>query len=403
MHPELRSCSITYSIRKDLLVDMNKKQLGVYIHIPFCKSKCAYCDFLSGPSNDKMKEEYVEALIRQIKVYAYLAQVYQVRTIYIGGGTPSSIAAKDIQRILNTVYSVFDIQPNSCIEITMEANPGTLTEEKLLIYKKSGINRLSIGLQSTNDDELRLLGRIHTYQEFVENYQLARACGYDNINIDLMSALPGQTIESWEKTVTRVIELNPEHISAYSLIIEEGTPFYERYEDGEGLPTEEEDRQMYHITKNLLRKAGYERYEISNYAKPGYESRHNSSYWERIDYIGFGLGASSCINNTRFHNEDNLQVFIENDYTQELGKKEVQELSVREQMEEFMFLGLRMMKGVDLGAFDEEFHVDFDRIYGKKVEELIHEDLLCKQGNKVKLTERGIDLSNYVMSEFLLG
>lgn len=403
----------------------NRNPIGIYIHIPFCEAKCAYCDFLSGPSSNENKKRYVDALVEQIKEYSYLNEEYYIRTIFIGGGTPSSIDPMDIRRILETVYEVFGIentyingnnqqalQSTSNLEITIEANPGTLTEEKLRIYKKSGINRISMGLQSVNDKELKLLGRIHTFEQFEENYHLARECGFTNINIDLMSALPGQTIDTWERTLKTIIELNPEHISAYSLIIEEGTPFYERYADGSELPAEDEDRQMYYLTKKLLREAGYERYEISNYAKPGFESKHNSSYWERIDYVGFGLGASSCLNNTRFHNEDDLALYIEEgtriknensvSFEERFERKELQQLTLKEQMEECMFLGLRMMKGVDMNQFEQQFEVQFDKVYGKIVKEMISDGLLIIKDHHLILTERGIDLSNYVMSEFLL-
>lgn len=404
----------------------NRNPIGIYIHIPFCEAKCAYCDFLSGPSNNENKKRYVDALVEQIKEYLYLNEEYYIRTIFIGGGTPSSIDPMDIRRILETVYEVFGIentynsnennqqtlQSTSSIEITIEANPGTLTKEKLLIYKESGINRISMGLQSVNDRELKLLGRIHTFEQFEHNYHLARECGFTNINIDLMSALPGQTVDTWERTLKTVIELNPEHISAYSLIIEEGTPFYERYADGSELPSEDEDRQMYYLTKKLLKEAGYERYEISNYAKLGFESKHNSSYWERIDYIGFGLGASSCINNTRFHNEDDLALYIEEgtriqnktsvSFEERFERKDIQQLTIKEQMEECMFLGLRMMKGVDINQFEQQFEVQFDKIYGKIVKDMVSDGLLVIKDHHLILTERGIDLSNYVMSEFLL-
>lgn len=404
----------------------NRNPIGIYIHIPFCEAKCAYCDFLSGPSSNENKKRYVDALVEQIKEYSYLNEEYYIRTIFIGGGTPSSIDPMDIRRILETVYEVFGIentnnsnennqqtlQSTNSIEITIETNPGTLTKEKLLIYKESGINRISMGLQSVNDRELKLLGRIHTFGQFEHNYHLARECGFTNINIDLMSALPGQTVDTWERTLKTVIELNPEHISAYSLIIEEGTPFYERYADGSELPSEDEDRQMYYLTKKLLKEAGYERYEISNYAKPGFESKHNSSYWERIDYIGFGLGASSCINNTRFHNEDDLALYIEEgiriqnensvSFGERFERKDLQQLTLQEQMEESMFLGLRMMKGVDMNQFEQQFEVQFDTIYGKIVKDMVSDGLLAIKDHHLRLTERGIDLSNYVMSEFLL-
>ena len=404
----------------------NRNPIGIYIHIPFCEAKCAYCDFLSGPSSNENKKRYVDALVEQIKEYSYLNEEYYIRTIFIGGGTPSSIDPMDIRRILETVYEIFGIentnnsnennqqtlQSTNSIEITIETNPGTLTKEKLLIYKESGINRISMGLQSVNDRELKLLGRIHTFGQFEHNYHLARECGFTNINIDLMSALPGQTVDTWERTLKTVIELNPEHISAYSLIIEEGTPFYERYADGSELPSEDEDRQMYYLTKKLLKEAGYERYEISNYAKPGFESKHNSSYWERIDYIGFGLGASSCINNTRFHNEDDLALYIEEgiriqnensvSFGERFERKDLQQLTLQEQMEESMFLGLRMMKGVDMNQFEQQFEVQFDTIYGKIVKDMVSDGLLVIKDHHLSLTERGIDLSNYVMSEFLL-
>ncbi|WP_167958433.1 radical SAM family heme chaperone HemW [Anaerosporobacter faecicola] len=419
-----------------------KKPLGIYIHIPFCMSKCAYCDFLSGPAEEGIQKEYVQALHAQIEAYQFLANEYEVRTIFIGGGTPSSIDATDIKDILSHVYRIFNIDSSRIgnveipdnkssngvgskvagIEITIEANPGTLTKEKLLTYKEAGINRISMGLQSTNNTELRLLGRIHTYEQFEENYHLARECGFNNINVDLMSALPGQTIDTWEATLEKICSLDPEHISAYSLIIEEGTPFYEKYADQEGLPSEEEDRFMYHKTRTMLRDAGYERYEISNYAKPGYESKHNCSYWERIDYIGFGLGASSCIDTIRFHNEEHLQEFIrqkdiygQNERLPEvfgkdekvqllhkLGAKEIHVLPIQEQMEEFMFLGLRMMKGIDIESFNKIFQAEFNTIYGHTVDEMCREGLLERVDHKVRLTERGIDISNYVMSEFLL-
>ncbi len=412
---------------------MEKNPIGIYIHIPFCEAKCAYCDFLSAPSTSANKKRYVDALIQQIKEYSYLKEEYYVRTIFIGGGTPSSIEPMDIRRILETVYETFAVegdrsnvdrqqtlQDGNDIEITIEANPGTLTREKLLIYIKSGINRISMGLQSVNNNELKLLGRIHTYQQFEENYHLARECGFTNINIDLMSALPNQTVATWENTLKTVVKLNPEHISAYSLIIEEGTPFYERYAQGDELPSEEEDRQMYYLTKNLLKEAGYERYEISNYAKAGYESKHNSSYWERIDYIGFGLGASSCLQNTRFHNEEDLMRYIvQGEYLQsqdvcstdenkienpikKFEQQDVQQLTLAQQMEEYMFLGLRMMKGVDISEFEHQFEVQFETIYGNVVKEMISDDLLVRKNEYLMLTERGIDLSNYVMSEFLL-
>ncbi|HEX3077411.1 MAG TPA: radical SAM family heme chaperone HemW [Lachnospiraceae bacterium] len=388
---------------------MIKKNLGVYIHIPFCEAKCAYCDFLSAPASEEVRKEYIRALQKQIQAFSYLQEEYQVRTIFIGGGTPSSIDPMDIKSILDEVREIFNIEriegdrsQSSYIETTIEANPGTLTRDKLLVYKKSGINRISMGLQSTDNKELKLLGRIHTYEQFEENYILARECGFKDINIDLMSALPSQTVASWEHTLRTVINLNPEHISAYSLIVEPDTPFYERYSDGVCLPSEEEDRQMYHLTKTILNESGYERYEISNYAKPGYESRHNCTYWERGEYIGFGLGASSCINNERFHNEENMQTYLGLNFAKDPGKRENQKLTSKEQMEEFLFLGLRMMKGIDIDIFEEYFKTSFDTIFSTTLNKLMKDKLIRKEGNILTLTDRGIDISNYVLSEFIL-
>ena len=378
---------------------MKKKDLELYIHIPFCIRKCKYCDFLSGPSGEKERQEYVESLCRKIHSYGELAEAYRVVSIFVGGGTPSILTEEQILKIFAALREVFEIEADA--EITLEMNPGTVTEEKLKAYKQCGINRLSMGLQSTDNKELEALGRIHTYETFQESYRLARAAGFQNINVDLMSAIPYQTRESYQKTLRRIAKLvpPPEHISAYSLIIEEGTPFYEHYGEGEHaeeLPGEEEERQMYQDTIEILKKYGYHRYEISNYAKEGYECRHNIGYWNRTEYLGIGSGAASLIENCRFTAPDLLKKV---DGSEE---EDIEILTVENQMEETMFLGLRMMKGVSVSGFEKTFGRTMKSVYGNVIDRLKKEQLIVEEGDDIRLTEHGIDISNYVMSEFLL-
>ncbi len=376
---------------------MNKKDLGIYIHIPFCKQKCRYCDFLSFPKYD---DNYIECLKKEIVGFEY-KEDYEVKTIFFGGGTPSIIKAEFIKEILELIYSNFFVDKNA--EITIEANPGTLNRQKLEIYKLAGINRISMGLQSTDNEKLKNLGRIHNFEEFCENYKLARECGFNNINIDLMSALPGQTVEEWKLDLERIVALNPEHISAYSLIIEEGTPFFEMYYNREELlPTEEEEREMYHITRKILNDNGYNQYEISNYSKSGYECRHNISYWKRTDYIGFGLGAASLINNNRFSNTTDMKEYIQSIVNKKAVAKDIEKLTTNMQMEETMFLGLRMIEGVSYKEFTDKFGVDIKEVYSEVIERFEKNGLLEEKNGRVYLTKEGIDVSNYVMSEFLL-
>ena len=290
----------------------NRKDLELYIHIPFCIKKCNYCDFLSFPSSAEDREEYIRCLVKEIEKTGIVLNdilnnkdTYQVRSIFIGGGTPSLLSGNQIKNIMQVVQKYFLIKEEA--EITMEANPGTLTKKNLSAYKDAGINRLSMGLQSADNSCLYLLGRIHTWEEFLKNYELARKAGFENINIDLMSGLPGQTMSIYKKTLEKVMALRPEHISAYSLILEEGTPFYESKEIHKKIPNEEADREMYQFTKEILAENGYDRYEISNYALKGKECIHNLGYWSGVPYIGFGLGASSYFEGTRFSNERNLE------------------------------------------------------------------------------------------------
>ncbi len=376
-----------------------KKQMELYLHIPFCARKCAYCDFLSFPQGRGVQERYVEKLIEEIAYSGAAFHDATVSSVFVGGGTPSILESAQIVRIFEALRTHFRIEETA--EISMEANPGTVTEEKLRDYRRAGINRLSFGLQSADDGELRALGRIHTYEEFLEGYRLARKCGFDNINVDLMSALPLQTVDSWLATLRTVAALEPEHISAYSLIIEEGTPFYEQYGDGRGdgiLPDEDAEREMYHQTKRVLRELGYERYEISNYAKPGRECRHNIGYWSAVPYLGLGLGASSYIDGGRFNNTADLETYL----TTPPGHREDElVLTERDMQEEYFFVGLRMVRGVSLAGFRERFGVDADTVYPGLLERLIREGGAEIEGDHFRLTDYGLDVSNHIMAEFL--
>lgn len=375
------------------------KKLGLYIHIPFCVKKCNYCDFLSAPATKQVQMAYMDTLQKEIKEKATEYSDRCVDTVFIGGGTPTSVPYETLVKMMDTFREVFCLDKDC--EITLECNPGTVTKEALKAYRAAGINRLSIGLQSTDNALLKILGRIHTYEQFLETYTWAREAGFENINVDIMSGLPNQTLEQYEDTLKKLVELKVEHISAYSLIVEEGTPFYKLYEgDRLALPNEDIEREMYYRTKDILKEAGFERYEISNYAKKGYECRHNIRYWVRQDYLGLGLGASSCIENTRYKNTEWLDEYLlENKYTE---KTEVQNLSKEECMEEFMFLGLRMTKGVSKTKFSEVFGPDIEEVYGSVLSKLKEQKLIQEEGDSIFLTEYGLDVSNRVWVEFLL-
>lgn len=379
-----------------------KIPLAVYIHIPFCIKKCEYCDFLSAAADENTKQIYIQALKAEIYNFKQKANKYQIKSIFFGGGTPSSIEAEQIAEVLKSLWEVFEWKNEKEIEITIECNPGTLTKEKLLCYRQAGINRLSIGLQSADEIELKLLGRIHTYEIFEENYQLARKIGFKNINIDLMSALPNQTLEKFQYTLKKVVSLNPEHLSVYSLIIEENTPFYSKYFSKIELPSEEEDREIYAWTRTYLRENGYFQYEISNYAKKGYESFHNNTYWKRGEYVGFGLGASSFLTNERYHNETNLKQYIKSANNGKDLRREIEKISVKDAMAEFMFLGLRRIEGISKQEFLEQFQVPIDVVYGNAIKKMRQYECIEEKGDFLYLTEKGIDISNSVMCEFLL-
>lgn len=370
--------------------------MEIYIHIPFCAKKCEYCDFLSGPAGGKEQRVYVQALLKEIRA-AEEGQGRSVSSIFIGGGTPSLLKEDLLGSVLNEIYKKFNLEPEA--EISIEVNPGTVSLKKLEAYRRMGINRLSIGLQSTDDRELKTLGRLHNYAQFLETYQAAGNAGFDNINIDLMSALPDQTYEGWVTNLRRTAELLPAHISAYSLIIEEGTPFALRELN---LPDEETEYRMYEDTAAILKEYGYEQYEISNYAKKGKRCRHNVGYWTRCDYLGFGLGAASLWGNKRFSNTADMEEYLNNSAFPERIRLMEPVLSREDEMAEFMFLGLRMTEGVSEAAFRQEFGVEMREIYGEVLKKYTDMELLEEKDGRIFLTRKGIHVSNSVMSDFLL-
>lgn len=403
---------------------MKKNELELYIHIPFCVKKCGYCDFLSFPADEDTQNMYVNALLREISFYGSKCSAYTVTTVYIGGGTPSWLREEAIAAVMEAVYASFTLHADA--EVSIECNPGTVTDNKFKIYRKAGINRISIGLQSTNAQELKTLGRIHSYEQFLKTYELARKNGFENINVDLMNSLPGQTVESYYQSLSQVIRLKPEHISAYSLIIEKGTPFYDKYKFDAvkqaagmktlALPTEDEVYQITKMTEQALKEAGYLHYEISNFANKGYACRHNIGYWERENYLGFGLGAASLVENVRYTNTKDLYAYINKtaDLREEIRTTETGDvwalnlhetaelLSRKAQIEEFMFLGLRMIDGITRERFEHDFGIPIEAVYQQVFTQLVEEDLLKKQAGRIFLTEKGQDLSNYVLAQFLL-
>ena len=414
------------------------KNLGIYIHIPFCVKKCDYCDFISYCDKNNLIEEYIEKLKEEITNNLDNKE-YTVKTIYIGGGTPSYIDSKYIVDILNIIKEKYDLENT---EVTIEVNPGTVTETKLLDYKKVGINRLSIGLQETNNDLLKAIGRIHTYEQFLETYKLARKVGFNNINVDLMIGLPGQSIENIKQSLNKIIELNPEHISVYSLILEEGTKLYKKYEEKQiELPDEELERNMYWYVKNTLENAGYNHYEISNFAREGYESKHNSNCWNQEEYIGIGAASHSYINGIRYSNTGELEKYIVGVYRMNQVKSDelkiqhatyldvgansvrntqkeyrntpnhininkeyqtIHEIQTKEDMQkEYMLLGLRKIDGVSIQKFKNKFGQNPIFIFKNELSKLVEEDLLIIDGDNIKLTSNGLDLANLVWEEFV--
>lgn len=392
------------------------KEIGLYIHIPFCMKKCDYCDFLSGVYDERMQEAYARSLCQEILYGGQQLKSVAVSSIYIGGGTPSWLDAEYMEMIMNAVYQAFTVLPSA--EISIECNPGTVTKEKFDTYRRIGINRISIGLQSANDDELKLLGRVHTYNRFLHTYDLARKCGFYNINVDVMTGLPGQTLEKLMYTLDAVTGLRPEHISAYALIVEEGTPFYDRYKfdavkqhagmETEFLPNEELEYQLYKMTQHVLSERGYRQYEISNYAREGLECEHNKIYWKRKSYLGVGIGAASLLDDVRASNVRDIYEYLER--CEKLRARDefsplwdsVTKLTRHDAMEEFMFLGLRMNQGVLRDDFEKTFGCNIEGVYGDVLKKLRGEELLTVEGGRIYLTEKGMDLSNYALAEFLL-
>ena len=377
----------------------NRKEnspVEIYIHIPFCIRKCDYCDFLSGPSRPKEQADYVQALLREIQAVEE-GEGRSVSSIFIGGGTPSVLDERLLGDILKEIRNKFKMEEDA--EITIEVNPGTANIGKLQAYREMGINRLSIGLQSPQDRELKILGRIHNYEQFLETYQEARTVGFDNINIDLMSAIPDQTYEGWAKNLRTAAELEPEHISAYSLIVEEGTPFAARKLN---LPDEDTEYNMYEATAQILKEYGFEQYEISNYARKGRECRHNVGYWTRQDYLGFGLGASSLYGKERFANTADMKKYLENSRNPEKIREKEPSLTREDEMAEFMFLGLRMTKGISKADFQKCFGCTIESVYGEVLEKYESMGLLLEQDGRIFLSREGIHVSNSIMAEFLL-
>ncbi len=392
--------------------ESQKTKLELYVHVPFCVKKCAYCDFLSFPSDEELRERYVQALCEEIRRTAERDRMEKshgsgrtVSSIFFGGGTPSVLSETQMDQILGTIRRGYSVDADA--EISAEANPGTLSEGKLACWRDCGINRLSIGCQSASDTELKLLGRIHTFREFLETYDRARRLGYTNINVDLISALPGQTPKDWIRNLETIAGLAPEHISAYSLILEPGTPFYHRYAEAQenpALPGEEEERRMYEDTKAVLAGAGYHRYEISNYAKDGRECRHNIGYWTGVPYRGFGLGASSYFGETRYKNTDSMAAYL-NGCNAGSGRMEdlvdTEILTIRERMAEFMILGLRMTRGISETEFRNRFGISFMDQYGAVFEKYHSYGLMDRKDGRIFLTDDGLSLSNTIMAEFL--
>lgn len=374
--------------------------IGLYIHIPFCKQKCFYCDFPSWAGKEGQMQVYVNALCSEIQKRGKQYPQKKVVSVFFGGGTPTTLPIPMLEQLMQTVFASWNTTEDA--EITTEANPGTLDAAMATALRKMGFNRLSMGVQAWQNRLLKELGRIHTIEGFQENYQAVRKAGFDNVNTDLMFALPHQTMADWQETVKNITAMQPEHISAYSLILEEGTPFFEKYEKGELEPAEEElDREMYHWAVAYLEENGYEQYEISNFAKKGRQSRHNRIYWLAEEYLGMGLGAHSYMEGERFHNPYDLQAYIAADGEVSLLKEEVEGITEEDALAEFMFLGLRLTEGVTFARFRGRFGKEMTEIYGKEIADLTAEGLLEQDAQGICLSKRGIDVSNYVFEKFL--
>jgi oxygen-independent coproporphyrinogen-3 oxidase len=385
------------SLKMKKYLDSDMKEISLYIHIPFCKQKCLYCDFSSYSGKEKLMDEYVKALNEEIM---QKGKDYIISSIFIGGGTPSYLKDSNLESLL-IILNGLSLKKE--LEYTVECNPGTLDENKLKLMKKYNVNRISLGVQSTKNSLLKRIGRIHSYEDFENNYLLARKIGFQNINVDLMFGLPNQTVEDWEESLIKIAKLKPEHISAYSLIVEEGTPFYTLYEEDKlSLPEEEEERTMYLTTKKILSTYGYHQYEISNFAQSGKECFHNKVYWKCNEYLGLGVSASSFINEKRSKNIDNIEEYIERIKKHENIIEEIHVNNIKDNMEEFVFMGLRMVEGIQINEFKERFGKDIYKVFGEVIEKNIEKELLISDSGKLYLSPCGIEVSNYVMSDFIL-
>ncbi|MDU2323207.1 MAG: radical SAM family heme chaperone HemW [Clostridium perfringens] len=375
-------------------------KISLYIHIPFCAQKCLYCDFPSFARKDHLRKAYIEALNKEIINLREKHNNLEINTIFIGGGTPSVLESDELECLLKEIAK---LNMAKDIEYSMECNPGNLTEEKLEVMKKYGVNRISMGLQAKQDNLLKGLGRIHNYKTFKENFLLAKKVGFNNINVDLMFGLPNQRLNEWEETLREIISLEPAHISAYSLIIEEGTAFYNLYENDKlKLPTEEEERKMYHLAKKILEENGFNQYEISNYAKEGKECRHNLAYWNMDNWIGVGSAAASYINGKRIKNISSVEEYINSINEKGEAVEEIINNSKNDNMEEFMFMGLRKINGIDENEFKKRFSMNINDVYGEILNKYIDEGLLIRDSGRIFLSEKGIEISNIIMADFLL-
>lgn len=375
-------------------------KISLYIHIPFCAQKCLYCDFPSFARKDHLRKAYIEALNKEIISLREKHNNLEINTIFIGGGTPSVLESDELECLLKEVAK---LNMAKDIEYSMECNPGNLTEEKLEVMKKYGVNRISMGLQAKQDNLLKGLGRIHNYKTFKENFLLAKKVGFNNINVDLMFGLPNQRLNEWEETLREIISLEPAHISAYSLIIEEGTAFYNLYENDKlKLPTEEEERKMYHLAKKILEENGFNQYEISNYAKEGKECRHNLVYWNMDNWIGVGSASASYMDGKRIKNISSVEEYINSINEKGEAIEEIINNSKNDNMEEFMFMGLRKINGIDENEFKNRFSMNINNVYGEILNKYIGEGLLIRESGRIFLSEKGIEISNIIMADFLL-
>jgi len=381
------------------------KSISIYLHIPFCVRKCSYCDFVSYSAKPFEENHginrYFEAIKQELIRYKEKLSTYEVATIYLGGGTPSAVDGRLIHDLLNLIRASLNVTNDA--EITIEVNPGTLTHDKLNHYKAAGINRVSMGLQTTNDQLLETIGRIHSTNDFITSYHALRDAGFNNISLDLMFGLPGQTLSDIDRAIKLIDQLKPQHVSAYSLKIEEGTPLFDAYEKGSvQLPSEELEREMYHRINSKLRELGIYQYELSNYALPGWESKHNTVYWENKPYLGVGVSSHSKLDDVRFSNTSNIHEYMDSIQKGESVIIDSEPIDAEEDLFESIILGLRLNKGIQIDQLNERYAIDFEARYEKVLSSLIQDHLIIREGNTIKLTELGRDLANQVFLRFML-